>query len=227
MIDPHTRAGHIRRNLLTIRDHYEQALHATASADESGIRGESRREPIPVRVLDARAEAHRDLASWVNFILMEVNGGTITRGPSGTDIHSLAEYVARWCQAICEQCPDDAENLEAEVKQHAGKLQALALGWQTKRIEVGQCPESYLTEDETTIVRCTGGLWAVMHSRDSMLPQAVTCDACSRSWVPSQWRDLGRKLGRDIAALSSVEEAVEQGVTDRTIRRRRQAARGV
>lgn len=229
MIDAHTRAGHIRRDLLTITDHYDQALHTPRAADESGIRGASSREPVPIRVLDARAEVHRDLHFWARFILDEINDGSISVGPRSTSIAHLAEFVGRWAQAVCEQAPDDADNLETEMRRHAGGLLALARGWSTKRIEIARCPEQTLvvvpypvTGDVEEFVPCTGSLWAILRSQDTMLSKEVACDHDpAHAWQPWQWRDLGRRLGLTIAEISTADEAVEQGVSQRTIQRRR------
>lgn len=223
-MDAYDRAGSIRRDLRTIHDHYDAALEAPRAADESGIRGASSREPLPVTVLDARRAALAFLAKWVGHILQEVNDGTIEHGPTTQDVDGWCEFVDRWTLALCEQDPDEAADLAKYASKHARRLRDLALGWQTKRIEVGRCPEVYPHPDYgDRLQRCPGGLWAILRSQDSMLPEHVTCDACDAQWLPHQWAALGKQLGRELN-LSTAQEAMAEGVSQRTVQRRRASA---
>ena len=204
--DPYHVAGHIRRDLWRIRDHYEAALTPAKGVDESGLTSHGQAgEPVPTTALDARHEARRDLAYWARFILDEVNGGTITTTPvEAASIHALVEFIDRWALALAEQMPDDADNLRTEASKHARRLEALAQGRRAKRIQVGRCPEQHLVTGDDgleTLTPCTGDLWAVLrHDDDGLLPSDVTCDNDrEHTWTPWQWRDLGRRIGTSVA----------------------------
>lgn len=195
----HTIAG-ISADLRKIAEHYDAALHAPGAADENrGIGSRRQGEPVSTDAIDARHRCMRNLVTWVNFILMEVNAGTITHGPRTVDVDGLTEFIGRWTPAIVDQHPDDAENLTREIRQHAEKIEALAKGWVVKRYQIGRCLDQTITvspEGVEEFTPCTGSLWAVIHSKDTDLPEAVRCDANHlHAWEPWRWRDLGRRLG--------------------------------
>jgi hypothetical protein len=202
--DPYKRAGQIRHDLRRIRDHYDDALDGGQSTDESEVRAKTDAgEPVALAAIDARAGAHRDLMYWSRFILDEVNQGTIVHGPAFVTVEALAVFVDIWSLALCEQHPLDGDNLAKEVAKHAKLLEALAKGWQRKRIMIGACPEQILVVEDgfETFIHCTGTLHAVMDENDEgLLPTNVTCDATrDHQWSPWQWRDLGHRIGSFIA----------------------------
>ena len=204
MTEPYQTAGAIRRNLRTIRDHYDNALHPKAGA-ASEIRTVASGEPVSLHALDVQTECHRGLVFWVGFILDEVNDGTITGDTiRGRSIDDLAKFIDTWALALAEQLPDDADNLETETHEHANRLERLALGLQTKQIQVGRCPEQLPVTDNDgteTTRPCTGTLFATLREEDNgLLPRAVRCDQSpEHEWTPAAWGALGRKLGTFVA----------------------------
>lgn len=199
MKDPYTAAGLIRRSLIKIREHYDDALHASPESDDSDVKSTSSAgEPVNLAAIDARNDAHRDLTYWARFILDEVNDGTITHGPTDVDVDTLTRFVDIWALAICEQHPLDGDNLLKETSRHAKLLEALAKGWRVKRIEVGRCPEIVMVMDGDleTLTPCAGTLRAVTEEDDDgLLPPVVTCDSDrDHSWTPWQWHALGRQI---------------------------------
>lgn len=221
MSDPYTIAGHIRRDLLKIRDHYDAAGDPPKAADD-GAKGGGRpdRPPLDLHAVDVRQEAHHDLAYYTRFILDVVNDGTITTQVDGSDVHELAQFVDRWALALAEQHPDDAQQCRADMAKHARRLRTLACGIRVKRVEVGRCPEVDLTLDERgveTLRRCEGTIVATLRERDpddeddGLLPEVIKCTDLGHTWHPSQWRDLGSKLGTTILPVAVDEAAVMLG----------------
>lgn len=193
---------HVRKDLARIERYYDPALSGPADVDESGVAGPGCSDPVSLTAIDARAEAIRDLRFWCGFILDEVNSGTITTTVRPV-IADMAVFIARWTPALCEQHPADAENLEHDARSSADRLEALAKGWRTKRVEIGRCPEQRLLADEhgrEWFEPCTGTLWSLIRAADTMLPKVIVCDRESEhQWQPWQWAALGRRLGQRIA----------------------------
>lgn len=201
VIEPYQTAGAIRRNLRTIRDHYDNALHPKAGA-ASEIRTVASGEPVSLHALDVQNECHRGLVFWIKFILNKVNDGTITGDTiRGRSIDDLAKFIDTWALALAEQLPDDADNLDAETRRHANRLQELALGWVTRQIHVGHCPAQVLADGSEQATPCAGTLIATLQERDNgLLPQAIRCDADpTHEWSPGEWPALGRQLGTFVA----------------------------
>ena len=203
MTEPYVVAGHIRRSLISIRDHYDAALTPPRVTDDSGARYQADSgEPVDLHAADVRREAARDLAYWCRYILDEVNGGTITTVVRAASITETTRFIDTWALALAEQLPLDADNCRDEMSKHARALEGLARGWRTKRIEVGRCPETIVTMvgDLEEMTPCTGTLWAEIREDDNgMLPTSIRCDAAPHTWTPWQWRDLGRRLGSSVA----------------------------
>lgn len=197
----------IGRAMDRMERYYDAALSGPSVSDESGIRaGSAAGEPVSLHVVDIRNDAWKDAHFWCRFILDDVNQGsiqTIVR----PELPDMLAFIRRWTTAIVDQWPDDANNLRREMQRHGAHLEAAARGWTVKRIEVGRCPEQRI-ELVTGIggvqveqfTPCTGTLWAMLRSQDTMLPEVVICDCESEhQWQPWQWPALGRRIGQDIA----------------------------
>lgn len=189
-----------------IERYYSTALDGPADSDDSDVRaGSSSGEPVNLAVVDVRADTWKDMHFWCRFILDEVNHGTI-----GTivrpELPDMLTFIRRWTTALVDQWPDDADNLRTEAQRHGAHLEAFARGWTVKRIEVGRCPEQRIAVTNSpvgpveTFEPCTGTLWAMLRSQDTMLPKVVICDAeDDHQWQPWQWAALGRRIGQGIA----------------------------
>lgn len=197
-----------------VEKHFDAALHAPPPRDENQGGGSSSEKADPVRIdiVQARHGAMRDLVSWVNFVLMEVNDGTISHGPTTVDVPGLVAFIRRWVPAIVEQCPDDASNLRKEMAKHGRTLEGLAMGWTVRRIPIGRCPEQNVEvspEGVEEFTPCTGSLWAELRDEDDTLPEAVVCDLSGRHrWSPWEWRHLGRMLNGGVDPLDEEQAAV-------------------
>jgi len=187
----------IREHLRYITVYYEPALNGGNPSDDENDRKSPRAagEPASLEAITARSDAYRDLHFWCRFILDEINEGTITTIVR-PEIADMAGFIERWTTAIVDQFPDDADELDKDVRRHATKLENLAQAWGVKRIEIGRCPEWTITKDDPdTLTRCTGDLWAIMQTADKLLPKRIVCDQNgSHQWSPHSWRDLGRRL---------------------------------
>lgn len=194
----------IRQSLAKIRRYYEPALTGPKAVDESGVRGVASPEPVTLDVLEARRDVLHDLHFWCKFILDEVNDGTITRGPEPT-VTSMTEFIGRWCDLLLEQHPADGANLIDETGHHARKLESLAKGWRTKRVQIGKCPEQHLHADEhgrEWFEPCRGELWAIVREQDALLPPKIRCDVDEgHEWGAWQFPNLGKRLGAPIKDL--------------------------
>lgn len=195
-IDQLDRGNRVRGDLARIRKYHEAALDGPRGTDESGIRGSSAGEPVHLDAVQERADTINDLHFWCRFILDEVNGGTITTRVSPT-LEDMSAFVARWYDLLREQHPGDADNLDAEMHGHAWRLECLARGWRTQRIQVGKCPEQTVTGQpgQETLTACTGNLWSIVRVQDVLLPEVIRCDSVEEhQWRPWQWAALGRRL---------------------------------
>lgn len=213
--DPYLIAGHIRRALRTITDHYEAAGDPPQISDDSDPRqGDQARPPTDLHAIDCRRDTIRHVSFWAQFILDEVQDGKITTKVRGSDLAGMARFIDTWALALAEQHPDDAsghkEACREELTRDARRLKAVAHGTRTRAIQVGPCPEVVIVEDERpdgvvreTFQRCTGTVVARLTERDpdsedeGLLPRMLTCDMNSdHSWQPWQWVDVGRRIER-------------------------------
>src|SRR5690606_8689267 len=88
--------------------------------------------------------------------------------------------------------PDAAE----ELHRHGRRVRDIALGYRSRRFQVGACPEEIIDDVMGVSKPCTGGLWALVRQGDDMLPGRGVCDVeAAHVWTPSQWPALGRRLG--------------------------------
>src|SRR5690349_8887400 len=118
-------AGAIRKALLEITDHYDDALipprltsgvkqpTAPVPADVHKIKParkvfEHSPAPVSLAVLDARRDAHADLAHYARVVLNEVNEGAITTHVNGESPFALARFLDVWALALAEQLPEEA-----------------------------------------------------------------------------------------------------------------------
>ena len=121
-IDPYQTAGDIRRALLKIIDHYDEALippRLTASVKQptAPLPPDARKmkparkvwqhspAPTSLAVLDARAAAHADLAHYARIVLDEVtdvSGGTIVTHVNGQSPYALARFLDTWALRMAE-----------------------------------------------------------------------------------------------------------------------------
>lgn len=187
----------IRTNLRRIAVFYEPALDGKCSDDENDRRSPNAAgEPGPVEAISARTDAYTDLHFWCRFILDQVNEGTI-RTIVRPEIRDMVAFIERWSTALIDQWPEDSDNLRKDAYRHGEKLENLARGWSVKRIEIGPCPrfkEGPETESDMQL-RCTGQLWAILQTADTLLPKQILCDQeAQHRWSPHSWRDLGKQL---------------------------------
>lgn len=187
----------IRTNLRRIAVFYEPALDGKCSDDENDRRSPNAAgEPGPVEAISARTDAYTDLHFWCRFILDQVNEGAI-QTVVRPEIRDMVAFIERWSTALIDQWPEDAANLRKDAYRHGEKLENLARGWSIKRIEIGPCPKFKLDpETEADLnIRCTGQLWAILQTADTLLPKRILCDQeAQHTWSPHSWRDLGRQL---------------------------------
>lgn len=198
--EPYKVAGRIRRSLRKVTDHYDDALIGPSGA-ASEIHTDAPGEPVDLARVQARHDTERDLRYWVRFILDEVNNGTITgRTIHASSVTECAGFIDTWALALVEQLPKDGANLDREMAKHGDKLEAFALGWVQRRIEVGHCPDPIMWIDDSgreAFKTCDGNLWAVIREDDNgLLPAAILCDATpNHQWSPGMWASLGKRLG--------------------------------
>ena len=206
--EPYVIAGKIRAAVRTILDHYDDAGDPPKITDDSDPRGgDQARPPTDVHAIDCRAEAHNGMAYWCQFILDEVNDGTIETKVRGSDLHDIARFIDTWALALAEQHPDSASGHHEACKEQLTKwgrqLRAVAHGTRTRSIEVGPCPEVILDEQAETFRRCEGTVVASLTERDpdneddGLLPRRLTCTVDRyHSWQPWQWADIGKRIER-------------------------------
>ena len=204
MTDPYITAGHIRRGIHTIRDHYTAALTPDTTTDESGIHNRTQPgEPVNLTAIDTRNAALNHLREGTQFILEHVNSGTITALVDATHPDPLGRFIDTWALAMAEQHPVYAGRYATQSERHGRRLETLAKGWRTKHIRVGDCTEQAIVavDGVETFARCPGELVAVFREEDKgLLPGEVTCTVDgAHVWSPYQWHDLGKKLGKGIA----------------------------
>ena len=203
--EPYVIAGKIRAALREILDHYDAAGNPPKITDDSepSNGGDPARPPTDVHAIDVRVEAHNGMAYWCQFILDEVNDGTIETKVRGSDLHDIARFIDTWALALAEQHPDSASGHHEACKEQMTKwgrqLRVVAHGTRTRSIEVGPCPEVILDDQAETFRRCDGTIVAVLTDRDpdsdGLLPKHLTCDVDSaHTWSPWQWHDVGKRI---------------------------------
>lgn len=203
--DPYQLAGHIRRALYDITEHYDAAADPPTIRDDSDNRGgDLARPPTNLHAIDVRRETEAALHYWCRYILEHVNDGTITTHVRN-DVASRAAFVNTWALALAEQHTSDAHTCRDELTKNARQLNAVAHGTRTRSIEVGPCPEAiFIIEGELeTLTRCDGTVVAVLTERDpdneedGLLPHHLTCTTRpDHTWQPWQWADIGKRIER-------------------------------
>lgn len=208
MTDPYIVAGHIRRSLYAIAEHYDAAADPPKIRDDSDNRGgDQARPPTDLHAIDVRAVTMRHVSYWVRFILDVVNDGDITTKVNGHDLPEMTRFINTWALALAEQHPNDASGHHEACREELGKdarqLKAVAHGTRTRAIEVGPCPEVILDEQAEAFARCEGTVVANLTERDpdaeedGLLPQHLTCSLDrTHTWRPWQWADIGKRIER-------------------------------
>ena len=166
-------AGRIRRDLYAIADNYDEALEPARRASGSHVKA-TKEPPLPIaaHVLDARAEAHRDLMYWTRFLLDEVrdvNGDPIQHGPNAVEVEVLVPFIATWVDWLIANHPDDADNLAAPFRPE----------W----VPLGKCPLDVDSPDGP--VPC-GGQVRARPGEDGQMAEA-TCRGCGVNAVVTWW----------------------------------------
>ena len=180
-------AGRIRRDLYAIADNYDEALEPARRASGSHVKA-TKEPPLPIgaHVLDARAEAHRDLMYWTRFLLDEVrdvNGDPIQHGPTAVEVGVLVPFIATWVDWLIANHPDDADNLAAESSDHARNLRALAAPHRPEWVPLGKCP---LDVDSPNGPIPCGGQVRARPGEDGQMAEA-TCRGCGVNAVVTWW----------------------------------------
>lgn len=192
-------AGSIRASLHKIRDHYAAADTRTQRIDESGIHAHADDTRIPINAvgMSAQQDALRDLHLWAGTVQRLL---ALTHTPR-TNLGALTAFLDAQAEQLAQQHPSDAGLLDDDLARHANRLEALANGWEARRIRIEPCPAREIVDqpDGTeTSHACAGTLWAVMREADNgLLPRVVACDVWpdEHSWAPHEWVHLGRMLG--------------------------------
>ena len=201
-------AGNIRRHLWQIRDHYEAALDGPRRKGSIGGSGGSKEPPAPVglHILDARFEAHKDLAHYARVVYMactDVNGGEITTRVSENEQRQpleLAAFLDTWADRLAEADPQEAEACERDMGRHANRLRNLALPDRRDWVQLGKCPLPAEDGD------CGGQVRAYPDSDPRRDPACVECGTVADLdvWVAQlvpELSDLGT-AGETISAVA-------------------------
>lgn len=244
MTDNYELVGSIRRSLADIADHYDMALIPatmpamklpTTPSPEAKIKYAPKgmkEAPAPTSLdaLDARADTSRDLRYWVGFIYDEIrdhNDQHIRTLVDGDNIRSMTEHIARWADHVVTQFPDDAHNLNQDLRQHAGKLRSLAYPDRRSYISLGACP---LDIDSTEGPVTCGGDVRSIEDKDGSVTEAK-CRKCGTVAVIRWWENaimpeashlitgaqvpdfIRAQFGRTIKA-ATVRKWIERGVIE-------------
>lgn len=190
-IEPYQMAGAIRKALLEITDHYDDALipprltsgvkqpTAPVPADVHKIKParkvfEHSPAPVSLAVLDARRDAHADLAHYARVVLNEVNDGTITTRVNGESPFALARFLDVWALALAEQLPEEASAAWRDFHAHGAALRRFALPDRRDWVKLGKCP--FVVEDAF----CRGEVRGYGEAGQA------TCTDCGQ-WGPTEW----------------------------------------
>ena len=191
----------IRRRLLDgldlIADNWHGACHPLGQEGSVRRPAPASKPPVPIDHTSALDACRRDLRSWGQLMLEE---GGAQHGPRTTDGQPAnGRQLARWLAVHVEwlAAHDAGHDAAEEIHRHGRRVRAIALGYRSRRFQVGRCPEVLDDLDGDGLMQsCTGGLWALVRQEDGMLPDRVVCDATDEhQWSPSQWGALGRRLG--------------------------------
>jgi hypothetical protein len=193
-------AGQIRRDLWAVSDLYDEVLEPVRRAAGSHVTT-TKTPPLPISaaILDARAEASRDLHYWARFILDEVrdvNGELMTNRIADTRPETLVRFIVIWVDRIVSEFPDDADNLAREVGEHSRALLNLAAPRRREWVMLGRCPLD--VDSEAGPVTCGGEVRAGSDE--------AKCNACGVTAVIQWWeRVLMPEASRLITAAELPE----------------------
>jgi hypothetical protein len=192
-------------------DMYDEVLEPVRRAAGSHVTA-SKEPPLPISaaILDARAEASRDLIYWARFILDEIrdiNGDLMTTRIADTAPETLVRFIVIWVDRLISEFPDDADNLAAEVSKHAGELRKFARPERREWMPIGECPVT---------VADPAGNSVVCGAKVRAYPDRafIACPSCGTEDTLAWWMSQIVPEGSDLAHA----DAVIACVTMRTFR---------
>lgn len=196
----HALVGIIRENLTTIAEHYDMALIPptrppmklpTKPSPEAKIKYAPKgmkEAPAPVSLdaLDARLDASRNLRYWVGFIYDEIrdhNDDHIRTLVDGDNIAAMCDHISRWAYHIVSEFPDDAENLNQEIRKNAADLKRHALPDRRSYLTLGTCPLDIDSADGPT--KCGGQVRTIEDDNGNV--EDAQCRTCGTIAVIKWW----------------------------------------
>jgi|SRR5690348_8236743 len=158
MTERYQTVGAIRRACNDISDHWEGSLSGPRVTGSIGGSAGSKEPPTPVGVdvLDARRDAHGDLAHWARVVLELVVDGegrrmTWTLPDDDTQPLALAAFVSHWAERLADIDQAEAELCAEELAKHGHKLKALALPDRRDWMPIGDCPVTVADADGNSV----------------------------------------------------------------------------
>lgn len=224
--------GSIRTALTAITDYYDMALIPatrptiklpTTPSPDAKIKYAPRgmkEAPAPTSLdaLDARRETSNDLRYWVGFIFDEIrdhNDDHIRTVVNGDSIKAMTDHISRWADHIVTQFPDDADNLNQEMRKHASKLRGLAYPDRRDWMPIGDCPVT-VADAAGNSVQCGAKVRAYAEKQFIECPNCGTNDTLA--WWMSQIVPEGSDLAHADAVIACVVSRTFQPLTHEQLR---------
>ena len=197
MTDTWELVGSIRKSLLEITDHYDATLDGPRRAGSIGGSAGSKEPPAPVslHILDARRDAHMDLAHYARIILMavsDIEGHQIGTPVDGHDPIALARFIDTWAERLTAADPTEAAGCDRDMAKHARQLRALALPDRRDWMALGACPIP--TDDGD----CGGQVRAYTDKA------SIVCQSCGTGGTLDWWMAQIAPEGADLATADGV-----------------------
>lgn len=214
MSDDYQMVGSIRRSLVSIRDHYDEALippsrvtikepTKAVTGDKMKYAGKTMRHsppPVDLAVVQARIDTHSDLSHFCRVILFEVtdiNGNPIQTKLRPDDPIMLAWFIDTWAQRMVEQVPLEAARCEADLAKHARTLRGMAFPERRDWMPIGECPVTVADADGNS-VPCGAKVRAYTDKR------FIQCPGCGTEDTLAWWMSQIAPEGADLAHIDAV-----------------------
>lgn len=200
MTETYELVGSIRRSLHAIRDHYDGALDGPRRAGSVGGSAGSKEPPAPVglHILDARRDAHLDLAHYARVVYMactDVNGNPITTRITEDERqqpHALADFLDTWADRLADADPTEAAACDRDMARHAKALRSLALPDRRDWVPLGPCP-----------IELEDGLCGFL-VKAFPEKQTINCSGCGTEGDLYWWMAMLAPEGADLATADGV-----------------------
>lgn len=183
MTEAYETVGNIRRACQQITDHWEGSLSGPRVSGDIGGSAGSKEPPAPVSldILDARHEAHGDLAHWARVVLQTVVDGEghrmdWTLPDDDTQPLALAAFVSHWAERLTALDHLEAELCAEELTKHGRRLKSLALPDRRDWIPIGDCPIT-VADANGNSVECGHQVRAYDQVQDASVWTSDTTDA--------------------------------------------------